>query len=569
MFRRYHRYDELTRWLEDLAAQRPDIFRLESIGQSYQGREIWCMIVTRRETGDHRHKPALWLDGNIHATELAPSAACLHLLFHLMHRDGHDVNVTQVLDSRTFYVVPRANPDGAELALAERPRYLRSSVRYYPHEEDPVTGMTVEDVDGDGRILSMRMRDPNGAWKCAPEDPRLMVRREPQDLEGPFYRVMPEGRHLGEYDGAILAPAHPPEGLDLNRNFPAFWRPEAEQVGAGPYPVSEPEVRCLVDFITQHPNICHAISYHTYGGVLLRPYSTDPDEHFPAEDLWLYRYLGDKGTEFTGYPNVSVYHDFRYHPNEVITGGFDEWAYDHLGVFGWTVEIWSALRQAGITEGLSPETPPGKFRFIDWNRIHPVEEDLALLRWSDEQLEGNGYLDWRPFVHPELGEVELGGWDLFYSFRNPPPQFLEKEIKPLAEWLVWQAQTTPRLAVFRHKVTPLGHGRHALELVLENRGWLPTYVTKKALQRKLRPIMVELELPEGAELEVGQLRTEAGHLEGKAYKPSAVTRHNSDPTDDRVKLQWVVRAPSGGEVKVRAYQDRAGHLTRSLQLSNS
>jgi hypothetical protein len=43
------------------------------------------------------------------------------------------------------------------------------------------------------------------------------------------------------------------EGLDLNRNFPAYWRQEFEQLGAGPYPTSEPEVRAMVDFITGTP----------------------------------------------------------------------------------------------------------------------------------------------------------------------------------------------------------------------------------------------------------------------------------------------------------------------------
>ena len=43
------------------------------------------------------------------------------------------------------------------------------------------------------------------------------------------------------------------EGLDLNRNFPVGWRQEYQQVGAGPYPTSEPEVRAVVDFIVKHP----------------------------------------------------------------------------------------------------------------------------------------------------------------------------------------------------------------------------------------------------------------------------------------------------------------------------
>ena len=99
--------------------------------------------------------------------------------------------MTHALDTRTFYVVPRVNPDGADAGLADG-RFRRSSVRPYPREE-PQDGLHREDVDGDGRVLMMRQRDPNGPWKPHPDDPRLLVARRPDDVEGDFYRVFPEG----------------------------------------------------------------------------------------------------------------------------------------------------------------------------------------------------------------------------------------------------------------------------------------------------------------------------------------------------------------------------------------
>ncbi|MBN3922880.1 M14 family zinc carboxypeptidase [Nostoc sp. NMS4] len=38
------------------------------------------MTVTNFATGAHQEKPVLWVDGNIHATELVPSSVCLYLL---------------------------------------------------------------------------------------------------------------------------------------------------------------------------------------------------------------------------------------------------------------------------------------------------------------------------------------------------------------------------------------------------------------------------------------------------------------------------------------------------------
>ena len=294
-----------------------------------------------------------------------------------------------MLDSRAFYICPRINPDGAEWALADRPKIIRSSTRPYPYDEEPIDGLAQEDMDGDGRVLFMRIPDPNGGWKVSPDEPRLLVRREPDESGGQYYRVLSEGR-IENYDGVTIQMQRPKEGLDLNRNFPMEWRTEGEQPGAGPFPASEPEVRAVVHFIAAHPNITGGVAFHTFGGVLLRPFSTHPDEDMPAEDLWTFQKIGEKGKALTGYPAVSVYHEFRYHPKEVITGALDDWLYDHVGVFSWTVEIWSPQRQAGISE----------YKFIDWYREHPFADDLKLLAWSDEKLGGQGYVDWYPFEHP-------------------------------------------------------------------------------------------------------------------------------------------------------------------------
>jgi murein tripeptide amidase MpaA len=556
-FDTYYRYDALTHLLHAYAEEYPHLVRIQSIGKSYEGRDIWLLTITNFATGADNEKPALWVDGNIHASEVSPSTACLYLIHRLVHEYGTHPAITRCLDTRVFYICPRVNPDGAEWALADKPKIIRSSTRPYPYEEDPIGGLVTEDIDGDGRMLMMRIPDPNGPWKKHPQEPRLMVRREPDEVGGDYYRLLPEGRFDEPFDPAILTLQPKKEGLDLNRNFPAHWRQEHEQPGAGPYPTSEPEVRAIADFIVKHPNITGGITFHTWGGVLLRPYSHQSDEAFPAEDLWTYQKIGAKGTEITGYPNISVFHDFKYHPKEYISGVFDDWLYDHLGIFAWTVEIWSPQRQAGISD----------YKFIDWYREHPVEDDLKLLRWSDEVLGGKGYVDWYTFDHPQLGKVELGGWDVMYAWRNPPPPFLEKEVALFPDWLVWHLLISPKLELYEAKAIPLGEGLYQVRLVVQNSGWLPTYITKKALEKKVvRGVVAEIELPEGATLRTGKPREELGQLEGRAYKPSTPTTWHADPTDDRAKVEWVVHAPTGGTVKITARHERAGMVRVALEL---
>ena len=555
-FDRFYRYAELTTVLHALAQEYPHLVAIESIGKSHEGRDIWLLTVTHTGTGPAAEKPAFWVDGNIHATEVAASAANLYLLHTLVTQYGADAQITRALDTRAFYVCPRFNPDGAEWALADKPKWIRSSTRTYPHPDEDIEGLTVEDVDGDGRILQMRIADPNGLWKAHPDEPRLMVRREPAESGGAYYRVIPEGTVEG-YDGFTLRLKKKQQGLDLNRNFPGSWRQEFEQLGAGPYPTSEPEVRAVVDFITRHPNITGGVAFHTWSGVLLRPFEHTADQEMDAEDLWVYEAVGRKGTELTGYPAISVFHEFRYHPKEVIGGTFD-WVYEHLGIFSWVVEIWSPMREAGLTG----------YKYIDWFRDHPVDDDLALLRWSDTKLGGLAHAPWRAFDHPQLGRVEIGGWDRFHAFSNPPLQFLESEVARFPGWLVWQALLSPKLELVHAGARAEGGGNYKVTLVVQNSGWLPSYVSKRALARKVvRGLVVEIALPPGATLVEGKRRVDAGQLEGRAYKHTGISFWpDSNITDDRQKVEWVVRGTPGAEVDLVARHERAGTVRARVTL---
>jgi len=556
-FDHYYKYDELARILNEFAQEFPNLARLESIGKSYEGRDVLLMTLTNFTAGAAKEKPALWVDGNLHASEVSPASACVYFIDYLTKNYGVDADVTRALDTRAFYICPRVNPDGAELALADNPKIIRSSTRPYPYDEEPLEGLIEQDMDGDGRILTMRIADPNGPWQEHPDEPRLLIQRDPIETGGVYYRVLPEGR-IENFDGVTIALAPRKEGLDLNRNFPMGWRPEGEQHGAGPFPTSEPEVRNLTQFVATHPNITGAVAFHTFSGVLLRPYDDRSDDEMPAEDLWTFKKIGDKGTAVSGYPNVSVYHDFKYHPKHVITGSFDTWMYEHMGVFAWTVEIWSPQMRAGIE----------KYKFIEWYRDHPVEDDFKLLKWNDEKLGGKGFVNWYKFNHPQLGEIELGGWNEAYCWRNPPPEQLESELALFPKWLLWHALIAPQLELYHAKVKPLGDGNYHVRVVVQNTGWLPTYVTKKALEKKaVRGIVAELELPEGATLQMGKAREEIGQLEGRAYKDSAVSEWNVDPTDDRAKVEWTVRAPQGGILKITVKHERAGTVRKELSLA--
>jgi hypothetical protein len=413
-------------------------------------------------------------------------------------------------------------------------------------------------MDGDGRVLQMRIADPTGDWKPWGAGGKLMLRRRPDEEGGTYYRVFPEGEVEG-YDGHLLAVAEPFQGTDFNRNFPAGWRPEGEQEGAGEHPGSEPEVRAVLEFFGRHPNIYGAISFHTYSRVILRPPTDRPDSAMSWDDRKVYDAIGERGAALTGYAFGSTYHHFRYHPERVTTGTFDDWLYWHKGAYAFTVELWDLTTAAGI-----PEKNRDK-RFFEWFESHPLEDDRKILAFVESTMP-EGLVDWYPFDHPQLGRVELGGWDQMFTWRNPPPQLLAAEIAPQLDFVLSFLALAPRLAWRTIEVTALGGGLFRLLAVVENTGFLPTCGSRQAqVAKAARPVRVALELPPGATLEGGAARQELGHLQGRSNKLS-MDYFDPSPTDNRGKAEWTIRAEAGYVLLLRAESDRAGCLEAEVSL---
>jgi hypothetical protein len=226
-------------------------------------------------------------------------------------------------------------------------------------------------------------------------------------------------------------------------------------------------------------------------------------------------------------------------------------------VYSWTTEFWSPQRQAGLED----------YHFTDWIREHPVDDDLALVKWARETYP-DAYVDWYEFDHPELGRVELGGWDIINYWFNVPFDRLEQEVAPHSDWALFHTLISPLLEVRSLDVEQLGETSFLVRLVLQNTGWLPTNVTEKAVERKaVRDLEIELDLPEGARLVGGELKTEAGQLKGRVEKRSTTWWANDESTTDLAKAEWVIEAPAGTEIGIEARHQRAGTIRRSVKLA--
>jgi murein tripeptide amidase MpaA len=550
-FAKYYRYNELTELLRTYAMEFTNLATVASIGKSYEGRDIWALTITNTESGDPLEKPGFYVDGNIHGSEVTGSSAGLYFAWTLLAGYGKDQTITRLVDENTFYIIPVVSPDGVEYVLSNS-GIVRSGTRMYPHEEER-DGLHVEDIDNNDLILSMRVEDPGGGWKISAKDPRLLVKRRLNDTEGTFYRVFPEG-HVRNFDGVEVKLAPNKYGLDFNRNFPADWHPEVKQNGAGDYPFSESETRALAGFITSHSNICSFHSLHTGMETIIRPPVMQTEKEMPTEDLRSVLEIANLGVEITGYEQFSAR---KLNDDVYLTyGAFDTWIYEQLGLLGFTDELWDLRARSGKTYlELS--------KMVKENDLDGQEEvEVAALKWNDDVLNGEGFVEWQPFDHPQLGKVEIGGWKRLLR-NNAPPQLLEETCEKMSRFLVAHAQANPKLQADFYKVEKLGDNTYRIAISVCNNGYLSTNVTEQAIKvKQAKPVEAQIHLGEEDVLITGNAKQEIGHLSGYGMGSSRIDRPSEGLR--KKKVEWIVRFAGIPEATIEVVSQKAGVVRLDL-----
>ena len=535
---RFYTAAETNQILREFHAIYPDLTELHQVGESYYGQPLMLITITNEATGPAADKPALYVDGGIHAGELTGSAVATHFIGHLLNGYGNNERVTALLDARAFYVRPKFNPDGSDLALIED-QSLRSTPHPFDEDEDGVADEDPpEDLDGDGWITQIRVPDPDGIWVADPSDDRIMVRDPEMQRAGLRFSTMREGVD-NDGDGAINEDGL--GGLDMNRNFPRNWERVHMQPGAGDYPLSEPETRAAAAFINAHRNITGIVHGHTAGGFVYRLPSASAPSLFPPIDLEMIIHLGEEYTRTTGRPVIPS----ATHPTEHRYGTLISWGYWDHGVIGWVPEF-----SPGPEEWATDYDGDGEFSEAEQHRF------------NDEELGGRYFSDWTPFDHPQLGAIEIGGWHSKFWGQNPPPEFLEAETEQQLPWILYLAEQSPLIEVSDPEVTALDDGTFRVDVTVTNTGFLPTSVTDRGAIGRERPDgtvdrqvvrapAVTLTHP-GLEIVDGTARTVIPHLAGSntILQAAASSSHT---------VSWVVR-PTGGEraVRVTAESDKGG-----------
>lgn len=482
----YLSYDEIEVYTEKLCAAYPERIRKSSYGQSAEGRPLCLLTLTNFSTGNPEDRPAFLVFGNMHCHELAGPLAILYTVRKLLEQGG------EILDHTTFYAMPRVNPDGVEKIL-QQGGFIRSRLE----KSSRPNVLRQQDIDGNGIVLLMRKQCEDGDHMIDPSDPLRLIKRT-ADGKGPFFRCWYEGM-IENWDGETMQ--FESEGMmrDWNRNWPVNWN--SSMISCGDFPCSELENWHLAKFLSAHKNLFGIINYHNGWGSILIPHGILP------EDFRLYSELSDLGKQFTGYP-APPENGLRFKKSQLVGllghGMFDDHAYQNLGLTVLTVELGTYEHSAGYsTEAILDRDFEDQYdplpRIVGYQNAHP-ERRLV-------------YHPWKPFLHPQLGPVEIGGCDI-PRFAVPEKEELLKVCEGIWQFTYRWAQKQPRIVVTQQDNFEVSPGVNRVRVTLQNVGELSSSVTFRGRQLPGRPVpYAELELAPGVQCLSLKRHREIGHLE--------------------------------------------------------
>lgn len=495
------------------------------------GKEIYLLTLGTQSAD---RKPALLIVGNVAGPHLL--AAELAEGFATKVLTNQDDPWKSLLQKYTFYIIPRPNPD-AEVAFFQKPYQERignatstDEDRDANFDEDPQ-----EDLNGDGFLTQMRVKDAAGQYIPHPDDERILIKADPKKGERGIYSLYTEGTDNDEdeqfnEDG--------PGGVAFNHNF-TFQYPYF-QPHAGEHQVSEPETRAIADFAFEHPNIAAVFTF-TPEDNLFHPWKVNKQAEngrikttLLSKDEPYVKYFAEKYNKIHGGKDAPTSPDGK--------GSFTEWAYFHYGRWSFAARGWWVPKAKAAEKHEDDKKPSDEKRGA---------EELNALRWFEQQQQP-GFVQWTKIEHPNFpGQVvEVGGFHPFVQLNPAKSEFdglIEKHTQAIAELV----DLFPQLTFGKTETKSLGNGLYEVTVTVINEGFLPTSSEMGRITKEVYPLQLTLELPQGATLLSGNTRASLGILSGRG---------------GQAKHSWLLSLPKVVPLKVTVQSPSVGKASTEIQL---
>ena len=552
-FDRYYTNEDVVEALKLLHTTFPQLTKLEIIGKSEEGREIYALTINNSKTGETLTKPGVYVDGNIHGNEIQAGEVCLYFANMLLTKYGENEKITKVVDKNAYYIIPVVNVDGRAHFFkdAQTPSSYRS---FRIPKDDDRDGLVDEDssddLDSDSNICMMRIKDPLGDYKADPEDKRLMIPVKPGE-KGEWTILGEEGID-NDNDGRVNEDG---EGyFDANRNWGYNWQPPYVQNGAGNFPLVASGVKAIAEYIHQRPNIIVNFAFHNSGGMWLRAPAIK-EEKVDQKDVAVYDIVGKNAIKMTpGYvyqPSYDLYDTF---------GDTDSHMFYLEGSYSFVGELFMRSQETYRENADKPLTTTPASDATAGRRGGSPELSREQIKFNDHLGLNELYKDWKPFKHPTFGEIEIGGW-VKMSSRLPHPFMLPELVHRNAMVVLYAAEQTPEISMEIFDVKEIGKNLHQVRVRLVNAKGFPS-MSAKASSAKIYPQDV-LKVTGAKVVAAGRITDlRNNRISYQEYKPEII--FTSVPSYGFAEYQFLVEGK--GEIKVNYTSRKAGSLVKTVGL---
>lgn len=507
---------ELTARLKRIADKYPQYATLKSVAVTKGRKDIWLLEIGGK---DRSISPALAVVGGIQGDHLLGTELVAGFAEKLLAGSDRE-EIRDLLAGHTFYLFPDVNPDARAQYFAPL-RYERTgnantayTDRYGRQTEHPY-----KDLNGDGMITLMRIRDSSGEWIKNPDDGRIMVRALKEEGEMGEYRVFREGIDISKVERWNEA------GVDFNRNF-SFKYPFFT-VGAGEHAVSEIETRAVAQFLFDAVNVYAVISFGPANNL------SEPLRYNEREasgriitgilegDALVNRMVSKKYNEITGETAG---------PGSAGTDGdFFQWAYFHYGRHSFSTPGWKFPRK------VTRENGSGKMAARD------DDHQLSFIQWAEEENITNFFVPWGKIEYPwspDL-EVEVGGIVPFVM-TNPPFSMAGPIVESHYDFIIEIAGMKPSVEILNVKTEELGRQLFRITADIKNSGILPTVSQIGERLRWVQKAVIRLETADNQNVISGKTIEVLSAIEGGRIETRS----------------WLIRGK--GRVRLRAGAENTG-----------
>jgi hypothetical protein len=450
----YRNHMELSAVLKQLNSQYPDITKLQSIATTSGNKDIWVLEVGRGDVDNH---PGLAIVGGVDGRYISGPELTVRFAEKLLESSAQD-SIKYLIDSMTFYIIPNVSPDATEQYFASIKYCRDKNARATDDDRDGrLNEDPFEDLDGNGLITSLRIRDPKGKWILHPEDERIMIKADKNKGEKGEYILISEGI---DNDGDKAFNEDGEGGITFNKNM--AYKFDHFKPGAGDFPVSEIETKAVLDYLYDRWNIFAVFTFGPSDNLSMPlEYVKGEAEHqitssILESDAVLNAYISKRYNELTGEKSHTQMARFN--------GDFMQWAYFHYGRLSFSTP---AFYIPEIKE--KPDTTQ-----VINKKNKAFNPEVNFLRWADSVIQEEYFQDWRALKHPDFPEnrVEIGGYYPFVR-NNPPVQILDSISDTHNQFILWLASERPTIEVHNIQTEHIGKDLFRIEFDIYNGGLLP------------------------------------------------------------------------------------------------